>query len=45
MVFDKSLPNWRIKEFNDYVENKASYLLFSEKKTSFSSQETGIESL
>lgn len=36
MVFDKSLPNWRIKEFNDYVENKASYLLFSEKKVSFS---------
>ena len=36
MVFDKSLPNWRIKEFNDYVENKASYLLFSEKKAPFS---------
>lgn len=32
MVFDKSLPNWRIKEFNDYVENKASYLLFFREK-------------
>ncbi len=42
MVFDKSLPNWRIKEFNDYVENKASYLMFSEKKASFSSD--GISS-
>lgn len=36
MIFDKSLPKWRIKEFNDYVENKASYLLFAEKKASFS---------
>jgi hypothetical protein len=36
MVFDKSLPNWRIKEFNDYIENKASYLMFSEKKASLS---------
>jgi 5'-3' exonuclease len=35
MVFDKSLPTWRIKEFNAYVENKASYLLF-EKGTAFS---------
>jgi len=42
MVFDKSLPNWRIKEFNDYLENKTSYLLFSEKKTSFSTE--GISS-
>lgn len=45
MVFDKSLPNWRIKEFNDYVENKASYLLFSEKKTSFSSDGISSEHL
>ena len=36
MIFDKSLPTWRIKEFNAYVENKASYLL-SEKGTVFSS--------
>ena len=43
MVFDKSLPNWRIKEFNDYVENKASYLLFSEKKVSFSSDSISSE--
>jgi hypothetical protein len=45
MVFDKSLPNWRIKEFNDYLENKASYLLFSEKKTSFSSEGISSEHL
>jgi hypothetical protein len=36
MIFDKSLPNWRIQEFNDYVENKASYLFFTEKKAQFS---------
>ncbi len=35
MIFDKSLPAWRIKEFNAYVENKTSYLL-SEKGTTFS---------
>jgi hypothetical protein len=35
MVFDRSLPAWRIKEFNAYVENKASYLLF-EKGTALS---------
>jgi len=28
MVFDRSLPAWRIKEFNAYIKNKASYLLF-----------------
>lgn len=28
ITFDKSLPMWRIKEFNSYVANKASYLLF-----------------
>ena len=27
IVFDKSLPKWRIKEFNLYVTNKASWLL------------------
>ena len=27
MVFDRSLPAWRIGEFNSYLENKASYLL------------------
>jgi hypothetical protein len=32
MIFDKSLPTWRIDEFNSYVENKASYLL-SEQRT------------
>ena len=36
MIFDKSLPTWRIMEFNAYVENKASYLL-SEKGAAFSS--------
>jgi len=43
MVFDKSLPNWRIKEFNDYVENKASYLLFTEKKAQFSRDDLSSE--
>jgi len=28
ITFDKSLPMWRIEEFNSYVTNKASYLLF-----------------
>jgi hypothetical protein len=37
MVFDRSLPSWRINEFNAYVENKASYLL-SERKTKFSKE-------
>ena len=27
ITFDKSLPMWRINEFNSYVTNKASYLL------------------
>jgi hypothetical protein len=30
MTFDRSLPVWRISEFNSYVENKASYLLFEQ---------------
>ncbi len=30
MVFDRSLPAWRIKEFNGYVQNKASYLLYEQ---------------
>lgn len=36
LVFDRSLPAWRIDEFNLYVENKASYLL-SKKGTKLSS--------
>jgi hypothetical protein len=28
ITFDKSLPIWRINQFNSYVENKASYLLY-----------------
>ena len=28
IIFDKSLPMWKINEFNAYVTNKASYLLF-----------------
>jgi len=28
ITFDKSLPMWRINEFNSYVANKASYLLY-----------------
>ena len=28
ITFDKSLPMWRIGEFNSYVTNKASYLLY-----------------
>jgi hypothetical protein len=28
ITFDKSLPMWRMNEFNSYVSNKASYLLF-----------------
>ena len=28
IVFDKSLPMWRIDQFNTYVTNKASYLLY-----------------
>jgi hypothetical protein len=35
IVFDRSLPTWRIKEFNAYVENKARYLLY-EKGAAFS---------
>jgi hypothetical protein len=36
MVFDRSLPAWRISEFNSYVENKARYLL-SEQGTKLAS--------
>jgi hypothetical protein len=28
ITFDKSLPTWRINQFNTYVANKASYLLY-----------------
>jgi Protein of unknown function (DUF3800) len=42
MIFDKSLPTWRIREFNAYVENKASYLL-SEKGTPLSSDAISSE--
>ena len=28
ITFDKSLPMWRISQFNSYVANKASYLLY-----------------
>ena len=28
ITFDKSLPMWRINQFNSYVTNKASYLLY-----------------
>jgi hypothetical protein len=28
ITFDKSLPMWRINEFNSYAANKASYLLY-----------------
>jgi uncharacterized protein DUF3800 len=42
MIFDKSLPTWRINEFNVYVENKASYLLY-EKGTAFSSDDISSE--
>ena len=28
ITFDKSLPMWRINQFNSYVANKASYLLY-----------------
>jgi hypothetical protein len=34
ITFDRSLPSWRIKEFNEYVNSKASFLL-SEKGSSF----------
>jgi len=36
LVFDRSLPAWRVAEFNSYVENKASYLL-SKKGTKLAS--------
>ncbi len=42
MIFDKSLPTWRIMEFNACVENKASYLL-SEKGAAFSSDAISSE--
>jgi hypothetical protein len=34
ITFDRSLPSWKIDEFNDYVSNKASFLL-SEKGSIF----------
>lgn len=41
ITFDKSLPMWRISEFNSYATNKASYLL-SEKGSSLSSNSISL---